>query len=322
MRLLRHIDEVPPEFRGSVVAIGNFDGVHRGHRVILARAADHARARGAPLAVLTFEPHPREFFAASAPPFRLTPLRTKARLLEAAGVDLMLAVPFDQELSRLGADDFIDRFLLAGLGVGHVVVGYDFAFGHKRGGNADLLRTAARRHGFRLDVIDPVGHDDEIYASTRIRDFLWQGRPRDAARLLGHWWEIEGHVRKGDRRGHEIGFPTANIGLEGYLQPAFGVYAARVRLADDPAGAWRSGVANLGRRPTFDKSEVLLEVHLFDFDQDLYGRGLRTALIDYLRPERKFAGLDALTAQIKTDAEQARHLLAGLAETDAAPVPT
>lgn len=310
MRILRHFENVPAELRGAVAAIGNFDGVHRGHREVLSMSADLARRQEAPLAVLTFEPHPREFFAPKAPPFRLTPFRTKAHLLGQLDVDLLMALHFDVALSRKTADEFVDQVLIDGLAVAHVIVGYDFAFGHKRSGNTDLLRARAAAGGFEVTVVDPVGGDGLAYSSTRIRDCLWQGRPREAADQLGHWWEIEGRVQQGDQRGRQLGFPTANFSVDGYLEPTFGVYAVRVGAEEDGRVVWRDGVANLGRRPTFGKTDAVLEVHLLDFSGDLYGRHLRVAFVDFIRPERKFDGLEALKAQISADSEQARTMLA------------
>ena len=310
MRILRHYENVPAELRGAVAAIGNFDGVHRGHREVLSMAADLARRQNAPLAVLTFEPHPREFFAPNAPPFRLTPFRTKAHLLGQLDVDLLMALHFDVALSRKTADEFVDQVLIDGLAVGHVIVGYDFAFGHTRSGNTDLLRARAAAGGFEVTVVDPVGGDGLAYSSTRIRDCLWQGRPREAADQLGHWWEIEGRVQQGDQRGRQLGFPTANFSVDGYLEPTFGVYAVRVGAEEDGRVVWRDGVANLGRRPTFGKTDAVLEVHLLGFSGDLYGRHLRVAFVDFIRPERKFDGLEALKAQISADSERARTMLA------------
>lgn len=310
MRILRHYEDVPTELRGAVAAIGNFDGVHRGHRQVLSMAAEMARRQEAPLAVLTFEPHPREFFAPKAPPFRLTPFRAKAHLLGQLDLDLLMALHFDVALSRKTADEFVDQVLIEGLAVRHVIVGYDFAFGHKRSGNTDLLRARAASGGFEVTVIDPVGGDGLAYSSTRIRDCLWQGRPREAADQLGHWWEIEGRVQQGDQRGRQLGFPTANFSVDGYLEPAFGVYAVRVGAEEDGGMIWRDGVANLGRRPTFGKTDAVLEVHLLDFSGDLYGQNLRVAFVDFIRPERKFDGLEALKTQIAADSERARVLLA------------
>lgn len=312
MRLVRLRPSAPQSCTGCVVAIGNFDGVHRGHRVLIGKVRAAAERLGAPAGVVTFEPHPREFFAPSAPAFRLTNFRAKALSLAETGLDFMAVVPFNADTARMSPAGFIEEVLVRRIGIRHVVVGYDFAFGHKRAGNVTHLQAAAVERGFTVEVVEPVREGDEVFSSTRIRDALWQGDPRRAARLLGHWWEVDGRIVRGDQRGRTIGFPTANIELGGYLEPQFGVYAVQIGLGERGEADWRDGVANLGRRPTFDKSDVLLEVHLFDFSGDLYGRHARVRFIDFIRPEQKFSGLDTLKAQIAADAERAREILAGL----------
>ena len=297
--------EMPAAWQGGVVALGNFDGVHRGHQALLA----HARERAAPLAAtvvaFTFEPHPRGFFVPDTGPFRLTLPPAKTRLLAEHGMQAVLAQRFDAAFAALPASSFIEDVLLKGLGARHVVCGYDFTFGARRSGNVEMLRSEGKARGFGVSVLDPVTHEGEIYSSTRIREALRAGWASEAADLLGHEWEIEGTVELGDQRGRTIGFPTANVALGEHLRPRFGVYAVRA-LVD---GAWRNGVANLGRRPTFGKLQENFEVHLFDFSGDLYGRTLRTALVDFIRPEMKFAGLDALKAQIAADGAAAKAIL-------------
>jgi riboflavin kinase / FMN adenylyltransferase len=311
MRILRHPAVLEPADRGSVVAIGNFDGVHLGHRIVIGRTAEIARGLGAKLAVLTFEPHPFQVFHPEAPPFRLTPFRAKARHLEALGVDLLFVLPFDLALSKVAADEFARSLIVESLEARHAVVGYDFHFGHKRGGTPDVLRELGERWSFGVTVVAPLeAADGAVYSSTRIRQDLAQGRPREAAAMLGRPFEIEGRVEKGDQRGRTIGFPTANLSLGDTLRPAGGVYAVRVEIEGDAPPRWRDGVANLGTRPTLGGTDLRLEAHLFDYAGDLYGRHLRVALIEHLRPERKFAGLDELKAQIAADAAQARAILA------------
>ncbi len=303
----RHI---PDGFAGGIVVIGNFDGVHCGHQMVIGQARQRAAADRLPLVVMTFEPHSREFFAPEAPPIRLTPFSVKRRLLEGLGLDLLLALPFDRSFSRLTADAFVEQIIVNRLAAKQVVVGYDFAFGHKRSGNVDKLKDSARRHGFKVTVVDPVANSGLVYSSSRIRDCLWQGAPGLAAQLLGHWWEVEGAVIAGDKRGRQLGFPTANFDLTGYIEPAFGVYAVRLGLLENGETVWHDGVANLGRRPTFGKTDAVLEVHVLDFSGDLYDRHCRVAFVDYLRSERKFDGLDSLKAQIAEDTAQARQRLA------------
>ena len=302
--------QVPPAWKGGAVALGNFDGVHRGHQALLAKTAEHARALGAPLVALTFEPHPRRFFVPDTGPFRLTLPPAKLRLLEQFGVQAVLAQHFDPAFAAVTADAFIDDVLLGGLGARHLVCGYDFTFGARRGGNVEMLRArgagSGAGRGFGVTILDPVMREGEIYSSTRIREALRAGMVREAAELLGHPWEIEGVVEQGDQRGRTIGFPTANVALGEHLRPRFGVYAVRALLD----GKWMNAVANLGKRPTVGKLQENFEVHLFDFAGDLYGRTLRVQLLDFIRSEMKFAGLDQLKAQIAADGQTARTLLA------------
>lgn len=302
MQIFRHYEQVPESARGATVAIGNFDGVHKGHQALL----QHARALGGKLGVLVFEPHPQEFFRPDTPRFRLTPFRAKARLLEHNGVDLLFALHFDAAFASLSADEFIEKVLVQGLGVRHVIVGEDFCFGKGRKGNLALLQARSKELGFGVTTFSLIGEGDlSKISSTNIREALRDGKPEVAAALLGHPWTVEGRVEGGDRRGRTIGFPTANVSLEGYIEPALGVYAVRIEVGGRKYG----GVANFGRRPTFDKKDVLLEVHIFDFEGDIYGQPIVVSFISFLRPEMKFPGLDALKAQIAKDSEAARALL-------------
>ncbi len=310
MRICRS-HRLPADCCGAVIAIGNFDGIHLGHQAVIGQALSLAHAMGAPLGVLSFEPHPRTFFRPAELPFRLTPFHPKARLLRGLGVEVMYVRRFDASLAALNAEAFAAGIVSGELAARAVVVGDDFRFGQGRAGNAGTLADVGRVNGYKVEVMAAVRNGEGTnYSSSTIRDHLRNGRPEVARALLGRWWEIEGHVRRGDQRGRTIGFPTANLGLRSYLVPAKGVYAVRVADARDETAVWRDGVANLGVRPTVDGTQTLLEVHLFDFDGDLYGRGLRVALVGYLRPERKFDGLAALTVQIGRDADRARALLA------------
>jgi len=313
MRVHRHYDRLPASDRGSVVAIGNFDGVHLGHQAVIGEARAIAARTGAPSAVLSFEPHPRSFFRPDDPPFRLTPLRLKAHAIEALGVDLLFLVRFDAAFAAFSAERFVAEVLgEAGLAASHVVTGYDFVFGKGRAGNAVLLERLAREHGYAYTAVSPVAADSgEIYSSTQIRAYLQAGKPKQAARLLGRPWEIEGRVETGHQRGRTIGFPTANVRLTDVLQPAHGVYAVRAGIDQGADTQWFDGVANFGSRPTVDGKNVWLEIHLFDFDGDLYGRHLRVAFVDFLRAEMKFPSFDALKDQIAKDSAAARALLRG-----------
>ncbi|MBB6254678.1 bifunctional riboflavin kinase/FAD synthetase [Nitrospirillum iridis] len=311
MKLLRHYEDAPADVRGAVVALGNFDGVHLGHQAVIGQARALAADLGRPSAVLTFEPHPRSVFRPDDPPFRLTPLRIKTHLVEALGVDLLVVLHFDAALSHMTAEEFVDKVLVRGLGAHHVVAGYDFLFGHNRGGDMALLRALGVRHGFGVTEARPVADSaGEPYSSTAVRRHLQEGRPLAAARILGHPFEIEGRVEHGDKRGRTIGFPTANIEVHDYLRPRFGVYAMRAGVDEGAHTVWHDGVANLGRRPTVGGLVERLEAHLFDFDEDLYGRHVRVQLLDFIRPEMKFESFQALKDQIIQDSAEARRRLA------------
>jgi riboflavin kinase/FMN adenylyltransferase len=314
MRIFRHLDDLPASLHGAAVAIGNFDGVHLGHRAVIAEAGQFAHAHGRPWAVLTFEPHPRNLFRPGDPPFRLTLLRAKARLIAEMGVDFMAALRFDRAFSSLSADEFIRRILVEGFRASHVVAGYDFVFGKGRTGNCELLLRAGRTLGFDVTAVHAVRDKaGEVLSSSRARDALRLGDVAQAVAILGHAPEIEGRVMQGDRRGRTIGFPTANIALRDHLRPAGGVYAVRAAIdgnnGADGKPVWRAGVANIGRRPTFGGTLEVLEVYLFDFADDLYGRRLRIRLVEHLRRERAFDGIDSLRAQIAEDSLRARRIL-------------
>jgi riboflavin kinase/FMN adenylyltransferase len=297
--------DLPAQARGASVALGNFDGVHLGHAHLI-RAAHSARP-DLPLAVLTFEPHPRELFRPDDPPFRLSLSAERAAALAALGVKVVYELPFSQAFSQLTAERFITDVLAGGLGAAHLACGPDFAFGHRRGGNVALLGVRAEELGVGLTVVPPLCDAEGPLSSTRIRRALQDGYPERATAELGRPWAIRGVVAHGDKRGRTIGFPTANIALGRHLEPARGVYAVMVRLPD---GATCRGVANIGRRPTVnDGTESRLEVHLFDFEADLYGLELSVALHAFLRAEQKFENFAALRAQIGQDAEAARALL-------------
>ncbi|SMF80845.1 FMN adenylyltransferase /riboflavin kinase [Tistlia consotensis] len=325
MLILRHWTHTAPAARGAVVAIGNFDGIHRGHQALIAKAGRLAREMDAPLALMSFEPHPRLFFQPDQPPFRLTNWRTKAKLIESLGVDLLYVLAFNAELAGLEAEDFVAQVLVGGpedgLAARHVVVGDNFRFGRKRRGDAALLAAEGRRHGFGVTAMAPVSGPgdskggEKPYSSSLVREYLKGGNPTRAALLLGRYWEIEGRVESGARRGRTLGFPTANLRLGELLRPAYGVYAVRAAIEHEEgergAGAtvWRPGVANLGINPMFELPEPLLETHLFDFEGDLYGRHLRVALIDYLRPEARFESVEKLVEQMAADSARARATL-------------
>jgi len=311
MRIYRHYETLPNEARGAAIAVGNFDGVHLGHQAVIGEAGRIARGLGAPWAVLTFEPHPRRVFKPDQPPFRLTPFQAKARALEALGVDLMIVQRFNRTFSQRPAEDFIRDVLVDGFGARHVVAGYDFVFGHNRGGNCELLLAMGQDMGFGFTAVSAVEDaGGVVYSSTRVRDCLRAGDVQGAAAILGRPFSIQGRVAGGDQRGRTIGFPTLNLHLGSVVRPSLGVYAVRVGVADDGRLDWKDGVANIGKRPTFGGEDVILEAHLMDFDGDLYGRRIVVQLIEHIRAEKKFDGLDALSAQIAADTDQAREILA------------
>ncbi len=308
LHIVRDWRDLPEALRGATVALGNFDGVHLGHAHVL-RAAHGARP-GAKLAVLTFEPHPRELFRPDDPAFRLTLSAERAEALAALGVQTVYEMPFDREFSLLSAEAFVDEVLHRGVGAAHLSCGPDFAFGHRRGGDVGLLAARAEALGIGLTVVPPLVDAQGPISSTRIRRLLQDGYPERAAAELGRPWAVRGPVTHGDKRGRTIGFPTANVPLGRHLEPARGVYAVRARLAD---GTTVPGVANIGRRPTVNEgTESRVEAHLFDFEGDLYGQEIAVGLHAFLRAERKFASFDDLRAQIVADAEQARVALAAL----------
>jgi riboflavin kinase/FMN adenylyltransferase len=304
MRVYRKVQSVEPDHTGAVVAVGNFDGVHSGHRAVIGEAGKIAKAADLKWGVLTFEPHPRNVFQPDIPPFRITPFADKARLIRELGVDFLVAQQFDMTFSQQSAATFVEESLVRALGVRHLVAGYDFKFGHKRQGSCETLLAMGNEHGFDFTVVSAASDDGGgLYSSSRVRELLTRGDVRAVQEVLGRPFEITGVVNHGDARGRTIGFPTANIALRGYIRPAFGVYAVKMLLPD---GALISGVANLGLRPTVAGQVPRLEVHLFDFDDDIYGQKVSVQFVEMLRSEKKFDGLDALKAQIARDSEQAR----------------
>ncbi|MBE1296648.1 bifunctional riboflavin kinase/FAD synthetase [Phycobacter azelaicus] len=308
MRIIRDYQFVEDRDRGASVAIGNFDGVHRGHQSVidLARAA----APDAPLGVVTFEPHPREFFAPAAPPFRLMSAAARASRLEKLGVEKLYQLNFNAALSGLTPEEFASKVLARGLGLKHVVVGADFCFGKARAGTAEDLTRFGQEMGFGVTIAPLMEYTEHTVSSTAIRQALTDGRPRDAAAMLGHWHRIEGTVIGGEQRGRELGFPTANMSIDGLHPPAFGVYAVLVDVLDGPHKGCYHGAASIGVRPMFDGDHPNIETFLFDFTGDLYGTTLSVGLVDYLRPEMKFDGLEGLIAQMDADCAKARDLLA------------
>ncbi len=299
-------ETVEGPWRGGIVALGNFDGFHRGHQAVVGRAVALARAQGRPAIVATFDPHPVRWFKPDVPPFRLTSLDQRAALFAAAGADAMLVFRFDGELAGVSAEDFITDRLIARAGAAGVVTGEDFTFGRARGGNTRVLAEIGSAHGLVVETVGPVTEHGETISSSRIRDALQAGDCATATRLLTRPFAIRSVVQHGDKVGRTIGYPTANIDMADYLRPRYGIYAVRGRLGD---GRVLDGAANLGVRPSFDPPKELLEPYFFDFSGDLYGEQIEVELHAFIRPEAKFNDLDALTAQMERDCDRARDIL-------------
>jgi riboflavin kinase/FMN adenylyltransferase len=306
VRVIRGWRQLQPS-DGAAVAMGNFDGVHRGHQAVIALAAEAARRLGAPLGVLTFDPHPRDYFQPGEPPFRLMRADQQARILESLGVDILYVLPLDPELVGMTDREYAIRVLANGLGVRHVSVGFDNTYGKGRSGTPQTLRDQGAELGFSVSIADPVsGPQGQKISSTAAREAIQQGRPDEATTILGRPFAIEGAVQRGRQMGRKLGFPTANVALADYITPRFGVYATRTRLPD---GREVAGVASIGTNPTVGEVAALLEVWLFDFDEDIYDQVIETDLIAFLRREEKFPSLDLMTEQVMRDAAQARALL-------------
>ena len=308
LRVVRGWKDLPASDKGAAIAMGSFDGVHRGHQRVIALAAEAARTLGAPLAVITFDPHPRAYFHPDQPSFVLQKRDQQARALEALGVDLLYLLSLDPELAGMSDREFAARVLAEGLGARHIAVGFDNTFGKDRSGTPEAMRQYGQALGFSVSVAPPLlGADGAKFSSTAVREALREGRPEEAAEILGRPFAIEGEVGRGRQLGRKLGFPTANVSIEGYVVPRFGVYAVRTHLPD---GRTVPGVASLGINPTIEgATDPVLEVWLFDFDEDLYDQVIETELVAFLRPEEKFPDLDALTAQVVADAEAARAIL-------------
>ena len=298
---------VPAAFRGGIVALGNFDGFHRGHQAVVGRAVTRARAEGRPALVATFDPHPVRFFKPDLPPFRLTTLDQRQRLFAEAGADAMLVYQFDAGLAAVTAPDFVTDHLVSRAGAAGVTTGEDFTFGKGRGGNVEVLKLLGQANRISVDAVAPVDEAGAPVSSSRIRAALQAGDCRTAARLLTRPFAIEGEVEHGDKRGRALGYPTANVALDRYLRPRFGVYAVRGLL---PGGRVVNGVANVGTRPMFEPPKELLEPWFFDFDDDLYGQMIEVELLDFIRDEARFEDVEALKAQIARDCDAARAILA------------
>ncbi|WP_108814472.1 bifunctional riboflavin kinase/FAD synthetase [Loktanella sp. Alg231-35] len=309
MRIIRDTVFIDPADRGAAAAIGNFDGVHIGHQAVIDLTREAAEATNAPLGIMTFEPHPRSYFSKDSAPFRLMNAEARANRLAKLGVEKLYEVPFNASLANLTPRDFAQTIIADQLGLAHIVVGADFCFGQGRAGTVDHLIAFGKEMGFGVTVAPIVALDNGNVSSTAIRKALSDGNPRDAAAMLGHWHRIEGEVIRGDQRGRELGYPTANMSITGLHPPRFGVYAVKVDVLDGPHKGTYDGAASIGVRPMFGENIPNCETFIFDFKGDLYGATLSVALVDFLRPELKFDGLDALIVQMDDDCSKARKIL-------------
>ncbi len=307
MQRLDAKDILPDQFRGGIIALGNFDGFHQGHQAVVGHAITTARASGRPALVASFDPHPVRFFRPDTPPFRLTTLNQRERLFDEAGADAMLVFAFNSELASVTAEDFLTDWLITRAGAAGVVTGQDFTFGKAKSGNTDFLSNRGAELGLDCEAVGPVSDGSGIVSSSRIREALKAGDCEAATVLLTRPFTVEGIVQHGDKNGRKLGFPTANIDMGNYLRPRFGIYAVKGRLAD---GRLLNGAANLGIRPQFDPPKELLEPYFFDFSEDLYGQKIEVEFHHFIRPEAKFDSIDALMAQMDKDCAQARTLLA------------
>ena len=310
MRIISDYQFVEDTDRGAAAAIGNFDGVHLGHHSVIemARNADP----DAPLGIVTFDPHPRAYFAPKAPPFRLMSSAARASRLAKLGVEKLYQLPFNTALASLSPFDFADKVLHRGLGLRHVVVGADFCFGKGRAGTASDLMEFGAQLGFDVTIAPLMAQSEQTVSSTAIRAALTEGRPRDAAAMLGHWHRIEGPVIGGEQRGRELGYPTANMSIDGLHPPAFGVYAVLADVLEGPHKGSYHGVASMGVRPMFGENKPNLETFIFNFKGDLYGTPISIALVEHLRGEEKFDSLEALITQMDADSLRARAILSAL----------
>ena len=310
MRIIRDTHFIDPNDRGAAAAIGNFDGVHLGHQAVIDLTRKAAADAGTPLGIMTFEPHPRSYFSNDSNPFRLMNAEARAHRLEKLGVEKLYEVPFNDALASLSARDFAQTIIADQLGLKHVVVGADFCFGQGRKGNAKTLGDMGADMGFGVTIAPMMQVGDADISSTAIRQALSDGRPADAAKMLGHWHRLENIVIRGDQRGRDLGYPTANMSIDGLHPPKFGVYAVKIDVRDGPHAGSYNGAASIGVRPMFGENRPNCETFIFDFKGDLYGTTVSVALVAYLRPELQFVGLEPLIIQMDADCVTAREILA------------
>ena len=305
MRIVRYPKNCPESAKNSVVALGNFDGIHLGHKEVIKTAKEIASKTKKPSAVMSFEPHPITVIRPDVKNIRITPFREKSELTKDLGIDVLFSIHFNKEFSEVSAKDFIEKILIEQLSVSHVVVGYDFIFGHKRSGNIDLLKEYASKDSFGITQVRAIETEKgEPFSSTKIRENIKAGNIKAATEKLGHDYVIEGIVKHGDKIGRDLGFPTANIILKDHLRPAYGIYAAKILVEDK----WLDGVINIGIRPSIDSQKELLEAHIFDYDGNLYGKRIKIMPLEYISEEKKFDSLDDLKIKIEEDCQKAREI--------------
>ena len=301
MEIFRNSTKDLENARGGVFALGNFDGVHLGHKEIIAKATSIGQKKNIPSGVLIFQPHPRKFFRPGDENFIISDIKTRSSLLENCNLDFLGILDFNKEMSNLTPFEFVDKIINQAINVSHLIVGYNFKFGKDRSGDVKVLTDICKKLKIDLSIIDKVEEDNYIFSSSSVRECLRKGDLKAAKKILGDYWVVKGEVIKGDQRGRQIGFPTANISMEGWIEPLFGVYAVNINVD----GLFYRGVANLGVRPTFGKSSPILEVHLFDYSGDLYGKDIIISFIDFIRKEKKFDGIESLKKQIEIDSAKA-----------------
>jgi len=306
MQIITDYNNCPEVAKGAVIALGNFDGIHKGHQAIIRKTVQLAKDLNKPSAVMTFEPHPVSLFKPDTDNFRLTTFAKKAELIAALGVDYIFSVDFTRDFSKITAHDFVQNILVNSLKVSHVVIGYDFIFGYKRGGTSRLLQEMAEKYAYGFTQVMAVGRDDNVYSSTKIRSALQDGDLEAAKDMLGHYFCLSGNVIKGEGRGRTIGFPTVNVNCGDLLRPKKGVYAVKLKIENDDK--IYDAVANIGVKPTFGGADETVEVHIFDFDRDIYSSNVEIIFIGYIRPEQKFSGVGELVEQINKDCIKAKEI--------------
>lgn len=307
MIIIRHLDDIQGKLANAVVTIGNFDGVHLGHREIFRRVRKAAADLGGPSVVITFVPHPLKLLPSRKRLRLITTYEEKERLIEASGIDYLITIPFDEEFAAITAPDFVGRILVGMIGMKKLIIGYDYAFGRNREGNVVLLRKLGKELGFGVEVLAPIGDGEKVYSSTAVRETIGEGDVKGVVSLLGRHFSLDGTVVHGHHRGKGLGFPTANLATENELIPKSGVYAVKVRIDD----AICDGACNIGSNPTFGDESTAIEVFIFDFEGDLYGRRLRLYFMERIRDERKFSGAEALQQAIQSDVARCREILRG-----------